>query len=143
MSLEGLELKKSSSENEAASDLISERIKGLGDWRGKTFGRLRQLIKEADPEIVEELKWKKPSNPGGVPVWSHNGGICTGEVYKDHIKLTFFKGAAMKDPDILFNQDGTVRRAIDFFEGDRIKEAAFKKLIREAVSLNLESKKKS
>ena len=122
--------------------MISERIKKLGDWRGKAFSRVRQLIKEADPEIVEELKWKKPTNPEGVPVWSHNGGICTGEVYNDHIKLTFFKGASLKDPDRLFTQDGTVRRAIDISEGDSINEAAFKKLMREAVSLNLDGKKK-
>jgi len=135
-------MKKSSSQSESASELISERIKELDDWRGKTFGRLRRLIQEADPEIVEELKWKKPSNPDGVPVWSHDGGICTGEVYKDHIKLTFFKGASLRDPDRLFNQDGTVRRAIDISEGDRINEAAFKKLIREAAAFNFQDKKK-
>jgi hypothetical protein len=97
---------------------------------------VRQLIKEADPEVVEELKWRKPSNPGGVPIWSHNGGICTGETYKSVVKLTFFKGASLKDPSHLFNQDGTVRRAINIHEGEKIDEDAFKTLIRAAVKLN-------
>jgi hypothetical protein len=123
-----------------ASELISKRIKELDDWRGKTLERMRRLIKEADPEIVEEWKWVKPTSPG-TPVWSHNGGICTGETYKDHVKLTFFKGASLDDPSHLFNQPGTVRRAIDIHEGDKINEDAFKKLIREAVALNLKSKK--
>ena len=126
---------------EPASDLISKRVKELGDWRGKTLERVRRLIKEADPEIVEEWKWVKPTSPG-TPVWSHNGGICTGETYKSVVKLTFFKGASLEDPSHLFNQPGTVRRAIDIHEGDKIDEAAFKKLIREAVALNLESKGK-
>lgn len=132
----------SSKQSESASELISLRIKELDDWRWKAFSLVRNLIKEADPEIVEELKWKKPSNPEGVPVWSHDGGICTGEIYNDHIKLTFFKGASLKDPDRLFNQDGTVRRAIDISEGDRINETAFKKLIREAVAFNIQKKEK-
>ena len=124
-----------------ASELVSKRVKELGDWRGKTLERVRTLIKEADPEIVEEWKWVKPTSPG-TPVWSHNGGICTGETYKSVVKLTFFKGALLEDPSHLFNQPGTVRRAIDIHEGDKINEAAFKKLIREAVALNLESKGK-
>ena len=129
-----------SESKEPASELISKRIKELDDWRGKTLERMRRLIKEADPEIVEEWKWVKPTSPG-TPVWSHNGGICTGETYKDHVKLTFFKGASLDDPSHLFNQPGTVRRAIDIHEGDKINEDAFKKLIREAVALNLKSKK--
>jgi hypothetical protein len=115
-----------------ASALIDARIKELGDWRGAMLSRLRALIKKADPEIVEEWKFR------GVPVWSHNGSICTGETYKDVVKLTFFKGAAMKDPSRLFNSslEGNTRRAIDFHEGDEIDEAAFKALIRAAVTLN-------
>jgi hypothetical protein len=131
-----------SESKEHASELISKRITELGDWRGKTLERMRRLIKEADPEIVEEWKWVKPTSPG-TPVWSHNGGICTGETYKDHVKMTFFKGATLKDPSHLFNQPGTIRRAIDIHEGDKINEDAFKKLIREAVALNLKSKKQS
>ena len=126
---------------EPASELISKRVKELGDWRGETLERVRELIKEADPEIVEEWKWVKPTSPG-TAVWSHNGGICTGETYKSVVKLTFFKGASLEDPSHLFNQPGTVRRAIDIHEGDEIDEAAFKKLIREAVALNLKSKGK-
>ena len=126
---------------ESASALIDGRIKELGDWRGKTLARVRTLIHEADPEIVEEWKWVKPTNPG-TPVWSHNGGICTGETYKNVVKLTFFKGAALNDPSGLFNSslDGKVRRAIDIKENDEIDEGALKNLIREAVALNLESK---
>ena len=120
---------------ESASRMIDARIKELGDWRGETLAEVRRLIKEADPEIVEEWKWVKPTNPG-TPVWSHNGGICTGEAYKDHVKLTFFKGASLEDPSHLFNQPGTVRRAIDIHEGDKIDEVAFKTLIRAAVKLN-------
>ena len=131
------------SQKEGASELISMMIKEMGDWRGETLAKVRRLIKEADPEIVEELKWKKPTNPAGVPVWSHNGGICTGETYKDAVKLTFFKGASLKDPYHLFNQEGTVRRAIDIHEGDEVNEGALKDLIRAAVALNLKSKKKS
>jgi hypothetical protein len=114
----------------------------LGDWRERTLAKLRQLIKEADPEIVEEVKWRKPSNPSGIPVWYHSGMICTGEVYKDHVKLTFAKGASLEDPSHLFNQPGTVRRAIDVHEGDTINEQALKALIRAAVALNLASKNK-
>jgi hypothetical protein len=124
-----------------ASKLIDKRIRELGDWRGKTLSKVRGIIKEADPDIVEEWKWVKPTNPG-TPVWSHNGGICTGEPYKNVVKLTFFKGAALNDPSGLFNSslDGKVRRAIDIKEDDKIDEAALKDLIREAVALNLKSK---
>jgi hypothetical protein len=124
-----------------ASKLIDERIAELGDWRGKTLSEVRGIIKEADPDIVEEWKWVKPTTPG-TPVWSHNGGICTGETYKNVVKLTFFKGAALSDPSGLFNSslDGKVRRAIDIKENDKIEEAALKNLIREAVELNLKSK---
>jgi len=123
--------------NESPSQLIDAKIKELGDWRGKTLSRLRALVKEADPEVVEEWKWVKPTNPG-TPVWSHNGGICTGETYKKVVKLTFFKGAALNDPSGLFNSSlgGNVRRAIDFHEGEEIDEEAFKTLIRAAVTLN-------
>ena len=124
-----------------ASKLIDKRIGELGDWRGRTLSKVRGIIKEADPDIVEEWKWVKPTNPG-TPVWSHNGGICTGEVYKNVVKLTFFKGAALNDPSGLFNSslDGKVRRAIDFKENDKIDEGALKNLIREALALNLKSK---
>ena len=127
-----------------ASELIDKRIRELGDWRGKTLSKVRGIIKEADPDIVEEWKWVKPTNPG-TPVWSHNGGICTGESYKNVVKLTFFKGAALNDPSGLFNSslDGKVRRAIDIKENDKINEAALKNLIREAVALNLKSKSHS
>src|SRR5438132_9454056 len=125
-----------------ASKLIDEKIRELGDWRGETLSKVRGIIKEADPDIVEEWKWVKPTNPG-TPVWSHNGGICTGETYKNVVKLTFFKGAALNDPSGLFNSglDGKVRRAIDIKEDDEINEGAMKDLIREAVALNLKSKK--
>jgi len=119
----------------SSTELITKRIKELGDWRGETLAKIRRLIREADPEVVEEWKWVKPTNPG-TPVWSHNGGICTGETYKDHVKLTFFKGASLEDPSHLFNQPGSVRRAIDINEGETINEAAFKNLIRAAVKLN-------
>jgi hypothetical protein len=124
-----------------ASKEIDERIKGLGDWRGETLGKVREIIRQADPEIVEEWKWVKPTNPG-VPVWAHHGGICTGEVYKNAVKLTFFKGAALDDPSGLFNSslEGKVRRAIDIKEDEKIDEGALKKLIREAVELNLKRK---
>jgi hypothetical protein len=127
-----------------ASKLIDKRITELGDWRGRTLGKVRGIIKEADPDIVEEWKWVKSTNPG-TPVWSHNGGICTGETYKNVVKLTFFKGAALNDPSGLFNSslDGKVRRAIDIKENDKINEDALKNLIREAVALNLRSKKHS
>jgi hypothetical protein len=120
---------------ESPSQLIDARIKELGDWRGETLTKVRRLIKEADPEVVEEWKWVKPTNPG-TPVWSHGGGICTGEAYKSVVKLTFFKGASLEDPYHLFNQPGTVRRAINIHEGEKIEEDAFKNLIREAVKLN-------
>jgi len=124
-----------------ASELIDKRITELGDWRGETLSNVRGIIKEADPEVVEEWKWAKATSPG-TPVWSHNGGICTGETYKNVVKLTFFKGAALNDPSGLFNSslDGKVRRAIDIKENDEIDEGALKNLIREAVALNLESK---
>jgi hypothetical protein len=124
-----------------ASKLIDQKIRELGDWRGKTLSKVRGIIKEADPDIVEEWKWVKPTNPG-TPVWSHNGGICTGETYKSVVKLTFFKGAALNDPSGLFNSslDGKVRRAIDIRESDKIDEDALKNLIREAVALNRGSK---
>jgi hypothetical protein len=133
--------RSASSKEKSASELISERIRELGDWRGKTLLRVRQLIKEADPEIVEEWKWVKPTNPG-TPVWSHNGLVCTGETYKNAVKLTFSKGASLEDPSRLFNSslDGKVRRAIDIREGDQINEPALKELIRAAVALNLKSK---
>ena len=132
----------SSRDEKTGSELMSERIQELGDWRGRTLARVRQLIEEADPEIVEEWKWKKPSSPGTL-VWSHSGGICTGETYKNVVKLTFFNGAALKDPAGLFNSslEGKVRRAIDIHEGEEIDEPALKALIREAVALNLERKK--
>jgi hypothetical protein len=127
-----------------ASKLIDKRIRDLGDWRGKTLSKVRGIVKEADPNIVEEWKWVKPTNPG-TPVWSHNGGICTGETYKNVVKLTFFKGAALNDPSGLFNSslEGKVRRAIDIKEDDKIDEDALKNIIREAVALNLKSKKHS
>jgi len=127
-----------------ASKLIDNRIRELGDWRGKTLSKVRAIIKEADPDVVEEWKWVKPTNPG-TPVWSNNGGICTGETYKNVVKLTFFKGAALNDPSGLFNSslDGKVRRAIDIKENDKTEEGALKNLIREAVALNLKSKKRS
>ena len=130
------------SHEESPSELINERIAELGDWRGDVLRRVRKLIKEADPEIVEEWKWRKPTNPG-TPVWSHSGGICTGETYKNVVKLTFFRGAALKDPSGLFNSslEGKVRRAIDIHEGDEINEPALKALIREAVALNLKRQK--
>ncbi len=124
-----------------ASKLIDKRIGELGDWRGETLSKVRAIIAEADPDIVEEWKWVKRTNPG-TPVWSHNGGICTGESYKSVVKLTFFKGAALNDPSGLFNSslDGKVRRAVDIKENDAIDEGALKNLIREAVALNLEGK---
>lgn len=132
----------SSRRQKTASELFSQRIEELGDWRGKTLEEVRRIINEADPEIVEEWKWRKPTNPG-TPVWSHNGGICTGETYKNKVKLTFFKGAALDDPAGLFNSslEGKVRRAIDIHEGDEIDESAFKNLIRAAVALNLKDGK--
>jgi hypothetical protein len=127
--------KSSTKKVESPSQLINARIQELGDWRGETIAKVRRLIKEADPEVVEEWKWVKPTNPG-TPVWSHNGGICTGETYKSSVKLTFFKGASLDDPSHLFNQPGTIRRAIDIHEGEKFDEEAFKTLIRAAVKLN-------
>jgi hypothetical protein len=129
---------------ESASALIDEKIKELGDWRGKTLAKVREIIHEADPEIVEEWKWVKPTNPG-TPVWSHGGIVCTGETYKNVVKMTFAKGAALEDPSGLFNSslDGNVRRAIDIHEGDKVDEAALKDLIRAAVALNLEGDNKA
>jgi hypothetical protein len=131
-------MKKSGAcQDQSASELISKRVAELGDWRGKTLSRMRTLIKQADPDIVEEWKWVKPTKPG-TPVWSHDGIICTGESYKSVVKLTFAKGAALKDPARLFNSslDGNVRRAIDIHEGEGVDESAFKALIRQAVALN-------
>ena len=133
-------MKKSGpTQGESASELITERIAELGDWRGETLGRMRQLIKEADPGVVEEWKWM------GTPVWSHDGIICTGESYKQIVKLTFAKGASLRDPARLFNSslDGNVRRAIDIHEGEEVDAAAFKALVREAVALNRSAKSKS
>ena len=126
-----------STEGASASELIDKRIAELGDWRGVTLSRMRKLIKEAEPEAVEEWKWAKATNPG-TPVWSHNGGICTGETYKNIVKLTFFKGASLKDSAKLFNSslDGNTRRAIDIHEGEDVDPDAFKALIRAAVALN-------
>lgn len=123
-----------------ASELIDAKIAGLGDWRGATLAKLRALIHAADPEVEETVKWQKPSNPAGVPVWEHAGILCTGETYKDKVKLTFAKGAALADPAKLFNSslDGNTRRAIDLFEDDGVNEAAFKALVRAAVEANLE-----
>jgi hypothetical protein len=122
----------------AASKKIDQRTKELGDWRGKTLEKVRRIIMSADPDIIEEWKWVKPTNPG-VPVWSHTGIICTGETYKDKVKLTFAKGASLKDPAHLFNSslDGNVRRAIDIHEGEKINEDALKNLVRAAVMLNV------
>jgi hypothetical protein len=127
-----------STSDESASELIDAKIKELGDWRGRTLANVRRLIKQADPDVVEEVKWRKASTPGGVPVWSHDGMICTGETYKNAVKLTFAKGAQLKDPKRLFNSslEGGTRRAIDLHEGDAIDETAFEALIREAVALN-------
>jgi hypothetical protein len=130
--------KSGTQQSKSPSQLIDARIKELGDWRGKMLGRLRALVKEADPEVVEEWKWR------GVPVWYHDGIICTGETYKTVVKMTFAKGAALRDPSGLFNSslDGNTRRAIDFHEGEKIDEKALKTLVRAAVALN-ESKAKS
>jgi hypothetical protein len=134
-------VKKSAPEKTGSpSELIDARIRELGDWRGETLSRLRALVKEADPEVVEEWKWAKATNPG-TPVWSHDGIICTGETYKSVVKMTFAKGASLEDPSGLFNSSlaGNVRRAIDFHEGDRIDEKALKALVRSAVALNTSS----
>jgi hypothetical protein len=131
--------KSDESQDQPASELISKKIAELGDWRGETLGRMRKLIKEADPDVVEEWKWM------GTPVWSHDGNICTGETYKNAVKLTFAKGASLEDPARLFNSslDGNTRRAIDIHEGEEVDESAFKALIREAVALNGSGKSKS
>jgi hypothetical protein len=120
------------------SRLIDAKIGALGDWRGETLARVRALIKAACPDVVEAVKWQKPTNPAGVPVWEHDGIICTGEIYKDKVKLTFAKGASLLDPSGLFNSslDGNVRRAIDFHKGEAIDEGTFRTLIRAAVALN-------
>src|SRR5580692_11693979 len=129
---------------ESASAFIDERIKELGDWRGKTLAKVREIIHEADPEIVEERKWVRTTSPG-TPVFSHGGIVCTGETYKNVVKMTFAKGARLQDPSGLFNSslDGNVRRAIDIHEGDKVDEAALKDLIRAAVALNLDLKAKA
>jgi hypothetical protein len=126
-----------SNEGKSASERIDKRIAELGDWRGETLARMRKLIKQADPEVVEEVKWVKPTNPG-TPTWSHDGIICTGESYKSVVKLTFAKGASLKDPAKLFNSslEGNTRRAIDIHEGEKVDAGAFKALIRAAVALN-------
>jgi hypothetical protein len=130
--------KSDASQNQSASALISKRIVELGDWRGETLARMRELVKQADPDVVEEWKWR------GVPVWSHDGIICTGESYKSVVKLTFAKGAALKDPAHLFNSslDGNVRRAIDIHQGEEVDESAFKALVRQAIALNISGKSK-
>src|SRR5256714_11962316 len=132
------------SQGQSASALISKKIDELGDWRGETLSRMRTLIKQADPDVVEEWKWVKPTTPG-TPVWSHDGIICTGESYKNVVKLTFAEGASLKDPTRLFNSslDGHVRRAIDIHEGEEVDESAFKALIRQAVALNSSKSKPS
>ncbi len=131
------------SQGQSASELISNRFAELGDWRGGTLSRMRELIKEADPDVVEELKWVKPSTPG-TPVWSHDGIVCTGESYKNVVKLTFARGASLADPAGLFNSslEGNVRRAIDIHEGKEVDESAFKALVRQAVALNSSAKSK-
>ena len=130
--------KSDASQESSASELISRRIADLGDWRGKALARMRKLITDADPEVIEEWKWM------GTPIWSHDGIICTGESYKSHVKLTFAKGASLNDPARLFNSslEGNVRRAIDIHEGEEVDESAFKTLVRQAVALNSASKSK-
>src|SRR5207247_1716411 len=131
--------KKSAPQRDGSpSELIDARIRELDDWRGQTLSRLRALIKQADPEVVEEVKWRKPSNPAGVPVWYHDGILCTGETYKSHVRMTFSKGASLEDPNGVFNAglEGNAFRAIVIHEGDKIDEKAFKELVRSAVALN-------
>jgi hypothetical protein len=127
---------------ESASGLIDAKIQSLGDWRGAALARMRKLIREADPSVVEEVKWRKPSNPSGVPTWSHSGIVCTGETYKDKVKLTFAQGASLGDPSNLFNAslDAGTRRAIDIREGEEVDADAFKALVGEAVALNVGKK---
>ena len=133
---------KEHAEGRNPSQLIDASIQRHSDWRGATLAKVRALIRAADPGVVEEVKWAKPSNPGGVPVWSHNGIICTGETYKDKVKFTFAKGASLPDPAKLFNAslDAGTRRAIDLFEGDELEEEAFKALVRSAVAINSSGK---
>jgi hypothetical protein len=128
--------------DEAPSALIDAKLAGLGDWRGDVLGRMRALIRAADPEVLEAVKWGKPTNPSGVPVWEHGGILCTGEVYKNYVKLTFARGAALEDPAGLFNAGfgGGMRRAIDIREGETVDPEAFKALVREAVALNVRQK---
>ena len=137
-------MSKNTGDNPSHSESIDAKLRELGDWRGEMLGRLRELVKKADPEVVENVKWRKPSNPSGVPVWEHAGILCTGEVYKDKVKLTFAKGASLPDPAGLFNAslEAGTRRAIDLHEGDRIDAKAFEALIRAAVALNAGKKKK-
>ena len=137
--------KSESTESQSASELIDTRIAELGDWRGETLSTIRELIQDADPGVAEELSWRKPSNSMlGIPVWSHDGIICTGETYKDKVKLTFARGASLEDPGRLFNAslDGNTRRAIDIHEGDTVDARAFKALVRAAVDLNTGGRKK-
>jgi hypothetical protein len=131
-------MSEAAEKDQTASEQIDSRIASLGDWRGAALARARRVIREADPDIVEEVKWRKPSNPAGVPVWECSGIICTGETYKDKVKLTFARGASLNDPAGLFNSslDAGTRRAIDIREGEEIDEAALKALVREAVTLN-------
>ena len=135
--------KKAAATPDSASQMIDQHVRELGDWRGAALKRMRALIREADPEVVEEWKWKKASSPG-TPVWSHDGGICTGESYKQVVKLTFFQGASLKDPGRLFNSslEGNMRRAIDIHKDDAIEEAAFKELVRSAVAFNVAKRTK-
>ena len=135
--------KSDASQGQSASELISKRIVDLGDWRGEALGRMRKLVREADPDVVEEWKWVKASSPG-TPIWSHDGIICTGESYKNVVKLTFARGASLKDPAHLFNSslEGNTRRAIDIHEGEEVDASAFKALVREAVALNSSGKSK-
>ena len=137
-------MKNTAAKTKSPSQLIDAKIEKLGDWRSETFRRLRALIHDADSQVVETLKWAKASNPLGVPVWEHDGILCTGETYKDKVKLTFAQGAALHDPSGLFNSslDGNVRRAIDFHEGDKINANALKALIRAAVALNTAKSKR-
>jgi hypothetical protein len=132
------DMTEAAAQDRTASEQIDSKIASLGDWRGAALARARRLIRESDPDIVEEVKWRKPSNPAGVPVWEHSGIICTGETYKDKVKLTFARGASLDDPTGLFNSslDAGTRRAIDIREGDQIDESALKALVREAVTLN-------
>ena len=128
----------------SASQAIDAKIAALGDWRGAALAKIRRMIREADPEVTEDVKWRKPSNPAGIPVWECGGIICTGETYADKVKLTFARGASIDDPSMLFNSSlgGSARRAIDIREGDEIDETAFKALVREAIAVNVEKRPK-